>query len=1753
MLGTIKSLDAQITTAGKYFYFGFMQNAVGAGGAAPTLRVQITSKFNTTGNVSAPMNAFNQNFTVVPGAPTTITFPTAGYENATAGAPQPMGLFITANDPISVSAESVVDYSTDAARLFPLRALRDEYIVSTYSNVAINTWPEFLVVATADGTQVEITPANATLSGQPAGVPFTINLDEGQTYMVQSQDDLTGSRVISNDKCKPIAVFGGSSCSSVPNGPCCCDHLYEQMIPIVAWGKEYYTTGFRQQERLRVMAAQNNTTVRINGGAPFVLNAGQFNEFNAGPPTPYHIVADKPIALTEYAPSGALGGVGDPFQSRTFSIEQGIDTMVFSTIVGVNNNHRLSILTETATVPSVELDGASISAGFVPHPQNPDFSYLNYVLGVSGLATSYELTATGPMVAMIHGFGSDDSYAFSGGGFVNNLAIELDYPDTVCVDSTVQFDETISYAYLNLEYDFGDGTTSTSSDPTHIYTTPGNYTVTLEVEELLCLPVESLVVDIVVQAPVGEPEIIGESPLCPGIAGSFLGNIINGNGSSTVQYNWDWDGGNVISGADEGPYQVSWPDTGTYYVTLDLTDPASKCKAAPADTFVVVVKNPLQADAGPDFGVCQTNGSFNPNPTPNATGTWTPGPGMIVNSPGSPYSQFVLSQGPGSYYAIWSEDSLGCLSEDTVFITYTPLALPEAGPNQISCDGTGSVSATSNTGFGQWNEPTGSVSFTNPTLENSDYSGPPGNYLLYWCDQTASGCASCDSLNVIIYPEITAFAGNDTATCGEFIQLQGSTTPTTSGTYQTDRPNTNIFSGGNGQAFIQLNNLTPPFETVDFYYIETNGSCSDTDTVVVTFYDLPAPEAGPNDSVCGLNYTLDATPTAGSGKWTVLDPFGNSVSPVFNPHDSTHNPTVSINATYGEYTFYWNVDQGVCKSQDSVKIEFLEEPVANAGLDDTICALCYTLNPSTSVGSGVWSSNQMVSFNDSTLPNAQACVNAFGIYELYWEENNGGCISRDTVEINFFESASINISPDSSAFCGSNGQIQANMNKPNQSGYWTTNCADLTFANPNDSITNLTKTSSGCCWVYYNIDYGNCIVSDSAQVCFFDLPQTNAGQDDSICGTQTQLAAQPSLGQGQWSDISGLLSFNANDPNTNLDLNGAPYGNYCMVWTETNGACVNRDTVCIEFVQQPSAQAGIDTSICDTNLTLYASASVGQGVWTAIPTGPVFSDSTNPAATVNFAGSAYGSYDLIWTETNQICVSSDTLQVNFTQQPQAFAGLTDSVCGPSYVLQGAYSTPSSTGFWTTPVGVSVAGNDPNATASIPTGQYGTYSLIWTENNGGCSDSDTLNLTFIEQPNPNAGTDQSICDLNFNLQGVQSVSGSQIQWTSIQAGAVFGNANSVTSTVTVPNYGVYQFILTETNEVCSESDTVEISFEEQTNISPIPNDSICGSNLTLVFTHSANGSNFGLTSSSGAVNISSPNDSTFTISVANNYGCYSFTLTEDNQSCSDSETFTLCFYEPPLAFAGVDDEICGLTYTLNATSPTANGNWTGPAGVVFQNPNSNTTDVDVSALSFGAYEFVFTDSNAICLDRDTVEINFYDNPDIACNCDYDTIYTTDPFYQFIDSTQNAVTWTWNFGDGNTSNVQSPKHGYTQTGIYDVTLTVADKFGCTSTHTCKIELLENIRFFVPNAFTPDGDGVNDGFKPSILGHVPGSYKMEIYDRWGKRIFETDNENESWDGLSLIDRKRAKPDVYAVRIYYSTYSGTDESYEGMVVLVR
>ena len=119
----------------------------------------------------------------------------------------------------------------------------------------------------------------------------------------------------------------------------------------------------------------------------------------------------------------------------------------------------------------------------------------------------------------------------------------------------------------------------------------------------------------------------------------------------------------------------------------------------------------------------------------------------------------------------------------------------------------------------------------------------------------------------------------------------------------------------------------------------------------------------------------------------------------------------------------------------------------------------------------------------------------------------------------------------------------------------------------------------------------------------------------------------------------------------------------------------------------------------------------------------------------------------------------------------------------------------------------------------------------------------------------------------------------------------------------------------------------------------------------------------------------------------------------------------------------------------------------------------------------------------------------------------------PEISFFNQSEGADSFEWDFDNGEYSNEVNPTFMFDTPKEYNIQLTANNQAGCSSKISKTININPEFTFFVPDAFTPNGDGLNDVFEPK--GNRILSYEMQVFDRWGSVVFESSSVDEGWDG--------------------------------------
>lgn len=296
------------------------------------------------------------------------------------------------------------------------------------------------------------------------------------------------------------------------------------------------------------------------------------------------------------------------------------------------------------------------------------------------------------------------------------------------------------------------------------------------------------------------------------------------------------------------------------------------------------------------------------------------------------------------------------------------------------------------------------------------------------------------------------------------------------------------------------------------------------------------------------------------------------------------------------------------------------------------------------------------------------------------------------------------------------------------------------------------------------------------------------------------------------------------------------------------------------------------------------------------------------------------------------------------------------------------------------------------------------------------------------------------------------------------------------------------------------------------------------------------------------------------------GFYDLALTvTTNHGCADAVSRTVEVWPlPQVAFNADPQDGCDplfVQFTDQSSIPApyslSNWEWTvgdGSDAIAAQSPSHVYDPVGLAPLDFISYDvgLVVTSGNG-CVDSVSYAdlITVHPVPQAKFSTDPERLANlVHPLFQFTDlSTENVSVWNWSFGDGSSSTVQNPEYIYGDTGTYTITLIVTTEFGCTDTISYRVEVEPYYSFYIPSAFTPNGDGRNDGFFGA--GEHLIEYNMKIFDRWGELIFESNDQDYKWDGTYKGAPVEAGHYVYLFNII--DWEGNDHQYIGGVTVLR
>lgn len=1089
--------------------------------------------------------------------------------------------------------------------------------------------------------------------------------------------------------------------------------------------------------------------------------------------------------------------------------------------------------------------------------------------------------------------------------------------------------------------------------------------------------------------------------------------------------------------------------------------------------------------------------------------------------------------------------------------------------------------ATNSSGFSVfWDFGDPSTVLDISTLPNPSYTYPgPGQYTLTLVVFNPANpndplCTDTVTQVVTVQPPIVVNAGPDLSTCPNESQQIG--TPAQSGFNYAWSP-----SAGLNNASLAQPTATVTQSTVFTVTVTDAVGCSGTDQMSLSLLGNPNASAGPGATICQGGSAQLAASGGVSYSWspaaTLSDP--NIANPVASPTGTTVY-TVSV------------TDSDGCVGTDTVTVS-IATPLISAGADVGFC-VGGTAQLSASGGSSyTWS--PATGLSATNIANPVASPAATTVYTVNGVDANG-CAGSDAVTVTVNQLPAISAGFGQGVCAGSDAQLNATGGV---SYVWSpaAGLSSTTVASP--IVTFLQDTMT---FTVLGTDQFGCQNSASVTVWQLDPPNVTVSPNTVVClGQSANLLATGGTSYS-WSPASGLSSTSIPNPvatplttTTYTVTVGQPSGNLVTNgdFTQGNVGFTSDYTFSNNLVPEsrysvvtnansvhPSFQGTGHTGNVpqDNFLVVNGSSTAGLNVWCqTISVTPgteyyfgawVSSVVANNPAILQFSinGQVLGSpftapfnlnnwsqFFQVWNSgsattaniciVNQntvtggndfgiddisfstLCYSTATVQVGVNPQPQANAGPDAAICaGATYTMQGSGGVSYQ---WVPPIGLT---NPASATTVSSPLSTTTYTLL-VQDNIGCTGSDQMTLTVNPLPLASAGQDRAVCVGGSTV--LQGSGGVTYQWS--PATYLSDPASQLPLCTPLQNIS-YTVTVTNSNN-CSATDQVSVTVNPLPTISAGPDTLICRNGSVVL--NASGGVSYvwgpltGLSDPQSASPTATPQIPTV----------YTVTGTDAN-GCVGTDDVSVTIFT---ASAGPDGTVCEGDGFVATAFGGASYLWSPAAGV------SNVTSASpvISPGQTTTYTVVIT-SEYGCEDSDQVTVQVLTNPIAAFSASF--LPSCDGIYaQFINGSENAETYRWNLGDGSSSELLNISHTYPAGLGAVVTLIAYNNDGsCTDTlvqdFTGQWFGNDTIEVNYATFFSPNGDGLNDCFRPGFDGRFSDCYSLTVYNRWGALIFEsTGGQGHCWDGRT----KAGRPVDDGTYYYISRLNGVDRA--GYVTLVR
>lgn len=600
---------------------------------------------------------------------------------------------------------------------------------------------------------------------------------------------------------------------------------------------------------------------------------------------------------------------------------------------------------------------------------------------------------------------------------------------------------------------------------------------------------------------------------------------------------------------------------------------------------------------------------------------------------------------------------------------------------------------------------------------------------------------------------------------------------------------------------------------------------------------------------------------------------------------------------------------------------------------------------------------------------------------------------------------------------------------------------------------------------------------------------------------------------GTFSAVPAGLSIDANTGE--IDVPSSTPGSYTIEYmTPGPPQCKDSSEVTVDIYALPTVVASNDDAICEfDDITISASGALSYDWDNGLGAGQ--SHLIAPMTTTT--------YEVTGTDING-CENTDQVTITVNPLPTVNVGPDVTICNTDtveLVANGAVSY-----VWNNGVG---AGNNIEVTPSTTTEYVATATDV-----NGCVNSDTMIVTVNPLPTVGVPDNFEVCvgtTLNVTATGADNY-----DWNNgIQNGIDF------TQPVGTVEYTV---IGTDING-CRDTNRIEITVHPNPIVNAGNDFDICDDE-TATLTATGASTYVWDNGVQNGVAFSPTQTNTYIVEGTDINGCTDsdtvevvvFPIPDPQVSVLDPEgcfPFTGMFTNLTTGLTG--DELCTWEFGDGATYIGCED-----YGRTYQNP--------------GCYDVTLTINNNGCIGTNTFDNLVCINPSPVANFNFNPAIptTTETTITFNNFSTGAVEYDWTFGNVGSSEAEEPVIEFPQEqGNHTITLIATNEYGCTDTASSVLTIFEDLIFYVPNTFTPDGDSYNEIFRPVMTsGFDLQEYRLLIFNKWGELIFESRDAEVGWDGT--FKGKKVKEGTYVWKIELKVTTADErKEYYGHVNILK